>query len=265
MQCLEKCVQFAERRYKMKGYFCVCENPNEKFDISFQVREGVEDDIPEEQQELYLNAEKTCNIIKSLENTDENTKKKYFDKLLSLSQVGLVPEYAQTKASKLALEKLQEEIVLIEGKRIKNGYMKTLAIDALILAVITSIGVKLVDIYLHFSMVWSIWAVVMGALIGTWVSFGARKFEICFDDLASLEKDKMNPWMRLIFISVASVIFVLFMNAGIVEIKIGSIDTATAFENLEAAFIIGLVCGLVESRIGVNVYEKAVGLIGEQS
>ena len=83
MQCLEKCVQFAERRYKMKGYFCVCENPNEKFDISFQVRESVEDDIPEEQQELYLNAEKTCNIIKSLENTDENTKKKYFDKLLS--------------------------------------------------------------------------------------------------------------------------------------------------------------------------------------
>ena len=70
--------------------------------------------------------------------------------------------------------------------------MKTLAIDALILAVITSIGVKLVDIYLHFSMVWSIWAVVMGALIGTWVSFGARKFEICFDDLASLEKDKMK-------------------------------------------------------------------------
>ncbi len=135
MQCLEKCVRFAERRYKMKGYFCVCENPNEKFDISFQVRESVEDDIPEEQQELYLNAEKTCNIIKSLENTDENTKKKYFDKLLSLSQVGLVPEYAQTKASKLALEKLQEEIVLIEGKRIKNGYMKTLAIDALILAV----------------------------------------------------------------------------------------------------------------------------------
>lgn len=265
MQCLEKCVQLAERSYKMKGYFCVCENPNEKFDISFQVRETVEDDIPEEQQELYLNAEKTCNVIKSLENTDESTKKKYFDKLLSLSQVGLVPEYAQTKASKLALEKLQEEIVLVEGKRIKNSYMKTLAINVLILAVITSVGAGLIDVYLHFSMVWNVWAVIMGALIGTWVSFGARKFEICFDDLASLEKDKMNPWIRLIFISVASVIFVLFMNAGIVEIKIGGIDTATAFESLETAFIIGLICGLVESKIGVNVYEKAVGLIGAQS
>ena len=263
MQCPKKCVLLAERSYKMKGYFCVCENPNEKFDISFQLRENVEDDIPEEQQELYINAEKTCNIIKSLENTDEDIKKKYFDKLLSLSQVGLVPEYAQTKASKLALEKLQEEIVLVEGKKIKNSYMKTLAVNALILAAIVSVGVKLIDVYLHFTIAWNVWAVIMGALLGTWVSFGARKFEICFDDLASLEKDKMNPWIRLIYISVASVIFVLFMNAGIVEIKIGDIDTTTAFESLNTAFIIGLVCGLVESKIGVNVYEKAVGLIGE--
>lgn len=263
MQCLEKCVQLVERSFNMKGYFCVCENPNEKFDISFQIRETVEDDIPEEQQELYLNAEKTCNVIKSLENTEESTKKKYFDKLLSLSQVGLVPEYAQTKASKLALEKLQEEIVLVEGKRIKNTYMKTLAIDAWILAVIASVSAGLIDVYLQFSIVWNVWAIIMGALIGTWVSFGARKFEICFDDLASLEKDKMNPWIRLIYISVASVIFVLFMNAGLVEIKIGNIDTATAFESLESAFLIGLVCGLVESKIGVNVYKKAVGLIGE--
>ena len=265
MQCLEKRVQRAEGSYKMKGHFLVCENPNEKLDISFCVRENVEGDIPEEQQELYLNAEKNCNVSKSLENTDENTKKKYFDKLLSLSRVGLVPEYAQTRASKLALEKLQEEIVLIEGKRIKNSYMKTLAINALILAAITLIGAGVIDVYLHFSMVWSVWAVIMGALLGTWVSFGARKFEIFFDDLASLEKDKMNPWIRLIFISVTSVIFVLFMNAGIVEIKIGNIDTTNAFENLEDAFRIGLICGLVESKIGVNVYKKAVELIGGQS
>ena len=35
----------------MKGHFLVCENPNEKLDISFCVRENVEGDIPEEQQE----------------------------------------------------------------------------------------------------------------------------------------------------------------------------------------------------------------------
>ena len=180
-----------------------------------------------------------------------------------MSRVGLVPEYAQTNASKIALEKLQEEIVLVEGKRIKNEYMKVLAIEALVLFAIASGLAFLVDSYVHISIVWNIWAVIIGALVGTWVSFGARKFEIGFDDLASLEKDKMNPWIRLIYISVAAVIFVLFMDAGLVEIKVGNIDTAAALENMHSAFIIGLVCGLIESKIGVNVYKRAVDIIGE--
>ena len=58
-------------------------------------------------------------------------------------------------------------------------------------------------------------------------------------------------------------VFVLFMDAGLVEIKVGNIDTAAALENMQSAFIIGLVCGLIESKIGVNVYKRAVDIIGE--
>lgn len=53
------------------------------------------------------------------------------------------------------------------------------------------------------------------------------------------------------------------MDAGLVEIKVGNIDTATALENMQSALIIGLVCGLIESKIGVNVYKRAVDIIGE--
>lgn len=55
----------------------------------------------------------------------------------------------------------------------------------------------------------SVLCIIIGALTGTWVSFGARKFEIEFEDLASLEKDKMTPVIRLIYIAVASLIFAL--------------------------------------------------------
>lgn len=247
----------------MKGHFLVCENPNEEFDISFQVNETLTDDIPEEQQELYLKAESTCIIIKSLEKTDNIIKKKYFDKLLSLSQVGLVPDPAQTKASNLALEKLREEIVLVEGRRIKNSYMKTLGINAVILATLVSIVAGVAYLFTQLPWIGSVWAVAIGSLAGTWVSFGARKFEICFEDLASLESDKMNPWIRLVYICVASLIFMLFMNTGLIEVKIGDIDTASALVNMKSALVIGLMCGLVESKIGVNVYQKAVGLIGD--
>ena len=117
----------------MEGHFLVCENAEEEFDISFQVNSTMDSVIPKDQQELYVKAESACNIIKALENTDKQTKKKYFDKLLSLSQVGLVANPAQTETAEFALMKLKDEIVLVEGKRIKNHYMKYLGIDALII------------------------------------------------------------------------------------------------------------------------------------
>lgn len=115
----------------MEGHFLVCENAEEEFDISFQVNSTMDSVIPKDQQELYVKAESACNIIKALENTDKQTKKKYFDKLLSLSQVGLVANPAQTETAEFALMKLKDEIVLVEGKRIKNHYMKYLGIAIL--------------------------------------------------------------------------------------------------------------------------------------
>ena len=63
--------------------------------------------IQKDQQELYVKAESACNIIKALENTDKQTRKSIFDKLLSLSQVGLVANPAQTETAEFALMKLK--------------------------------------------------------------------------------------------------------------------------------------------------------------
>lgn len=129
-------------------------------------------------------------------------KKKYFDKLLSLSQVGLVANPAQTETAEFALMKLKDEIVLVEGKRIKNHYMKYLGIDALIIGAIASIVLGICFYFTRWIGCISVLCIIIGALTGTWVSFGARKFEIEFEDLASLEKDKMTPVIRLIYIAV---------------------------------------------------------------
>ena len=193
----------------MEGHFLVCENEEEEFDISFQVNSTMDSVIPKDQQELYVKAESACNIIKALENTDKQTKKKYFDKLLSLSQVGLVANPAQTETAEFALMKLKDEIVLVEGKRIKNHYMKYLGIDALIIGAIASVVLGICFYFTRWIGCISVLCIIIGALTGTWVSFGARKFEIEFEDLASLEKDKMTPVIRLIYIAVASLIFAL--------------------------------------------------------
>lgn len=247
----------------MKGHFLVDENETEEFDISFQVNSTMTDDIPKNQQELYVKAEAACNVIKSLEHTDKQTKRKYFDKLVSLSQVGLVADPAQTEAAEYALLKLKEEIVLVEGKRIKNHYMQVLGIAALILGGLISAILGICFYMTSWSWCIPTLCIVLGALAGTWISFGARKFEVNFEDLASLEKDKMTPAIRLIYISVAAIIFTLLMNVGIVDVKIGSVDMGNAFTDVKPAFVIGTLCGLVESRIGIQIYKKAVLIIGE--
>lgn len=106
---------------------------------------------------------------------------------------------------------------------------------------------------------------ILGAVTGTWVSFGARKFEIEFEDLASLEKDKMTPVIRLIYIAVASLIFALLMSVGLIDVKIGNVDISKAFTDIKPALVIGVLCGLVESKIGIQVYNKAVSLLVDNS
>lgn len=111
----------------------------------------------------------------------------------------------------------------------------------------------------------SVLCIIIGALTGTWVSFGARKFEIEFEDLASLEKDKMTPVIRLIYIAVASLIFALLMSVGLIDVKIGNVDISKAFTDIKPALVIGVLCGLVESKIGIQVYNKAVSLLVDNS
>ena len=102
---------------RMKGYFVVYENEDEQFDIKCDLRPDVEDNVPEEQSLLYSEVESTCNVLKALDKTSDETKRKYFKKLLNLAQVGLVPEHgAQPEMAMIALEKLKAEMLHIEGK-----------------------------------------------------------------------------------------------------------------------------------------------------
>ena len=248
----------------MKGYFVVSSNPNEQFDINCSLHpEYAKETIPTEQETLYVKVESTNNVIKSLHNTKDEVKIKYFNKLLSLAQAGLVGETAQPCLALKSLNKLKDEMILIEGRRIKNDYMKKLGIKALISSIITFI------IYLAFQsneemQIFSMYCLAfIGALLGTWISFGARKFNITFEQLSLLEEDMMDPALRLIYIGVCSMVFMLFLNTQLVSFGIGNISTLTIKESWEIQLSIGVLCGLIESKIGINIYQKAVNILSD--
>jgi hypothetical protein len=250
----------------MKGYFVVDVNDNEPLDIKFELHpEYAKEKIPQNQEDLYNEIENTNNVIKSLHYTKEEVKNKYFKKLLSLSQAGLVGETAQPDLALKSLNSLKAEMILVEGARIKNEYMKNLGKNMLILSsfmLIIMLIAYFIFKYFHIISPISMYGLAfIGALLGTWVSFGARSFKITFEQLSLLEEDMMSPWIRLLYIGVCSIIFMLFLNTQLISISVGSISTTTIKTNCEIQMAIGVVCGLVESKIGINLHKKAVNLL----
>ena len=44
----------------------------------------------------------------------------------------------------------------------------------------------------------------LGAMVGAWVSYGARKFQLEFEDMSLIEKDMVEPIIRLIYIGICT-------------------------------------------------------------
>jgi len=93
---------------------------------------------------------------------------------------------------------------MVEGQRIKNNYMINLGKIAIIIN-IAAFGIYLFvnnqfptadPAFTAGAIVW------IGAMLGTWVSFGARKHIMTFKELSVIEDDRMNPLMRLIYIGI---------------------------------------------------------------
>ena len=95
-----------------------------------------------------------------------------------------------------------------------------------------------------------------------------RKLKAQLIEKENKTEDELHLLMeliRLIYIAVASLIFALLMNVGLIDVKIGNVDISKAFTDIKPALVIGVLCGLVESKIGIQVYNKAVSLLVDNS
>lgn len=251
----------------MKGCFIVYPNPDEDFDIKCDLK-SKDITVPDDQQNLYVEIEYVCTIIKSLHNTHDSIKRKYFNKLLSLSRAGLVgiEGNCETTLAFKSLKQLKEEMIINEGQRIKNEYMKLLGKRILILTISILIGYlifisifNLNNIISNYLAMYSITFVC--SLIGTWISFGARNLSISFKQLSVIEDDMMNQWIRLLYIGICSVILITFLTTDIIKINIGTISSSNIKESFEIQASIGFICGLIESKLGLNIYKKVENII----
>lgn len=246
----------------MIGYYNVSENKSIDFDIKFSpIKDLGNLEIPIIQKDLVSKVEKTASVIQILTGLSKETKTIYFKKLVSLSQAGLAGENARPYESHMALTNLKDEIVTVRGPMIKNSYMKKLGLLAFIFSLIPISIYFIIEQFIAFNTYELYFFVWFGSMIGTWISYGVRKFNIQFYDLGTMEADMMTPSIRLIFIGISSIIFLLFFKTSIIDINIGGISFIDIIESKELQILFGFICGLVESKLGLQLYSKANNLL----
>jgi hypothetical protein len=251
------------RKKKFQGYYTVRINPDDQYDILVETvpYEKVEK-IPTALLSLIDAIENTQNTLKSIE-CEDTIKKQYFDKLLSLSQAGLVGENPQPILANVGLDSLKLEVLNREGGKVKNKYMVKLVGYAILLAIIPYLIILSVQLFLHnievFNTLSNVYlAVWSSSMIGVWFSFGVRKTNLRFEDLVVIEKDRLNPIVRLIFIGTAALVLALLIRTEIVSFSIGKINSQSINNNIEMAIALGFFSGLMEHKLAINLYTNAV-------
>ena len=247
-----------------QGNYIVSSN-EERNEIVFSLSPTAEQEIPHEQQDLLFDVENTLETIRTLYEGKNQLFKNYFEQLLSLSQVGLVGENAQPKLAKRALDQVKSEITNRESGKVKNKYLRELGKKALWFGM-PALLIGTILNYLHcrqvdfeclncvlFANLLILWA---GTMIGVWLSFAITKTYITFNELTIIEKDRLEPALRLIFTGILAIIFgLLFIKKSIV-LSLGDLSSDQIATDPISALLLGVILGLNEKIIGNTLTKK---------
>lgn len=251
-----------------KGNYIVSAN-DDNIDILFQLSPTADQDIPIEQQDLLFDVQATLEIIRTLYKADKRLFANCFDQLLKLSQVGLVGDNAQPQLAKRALDQFKSEITNKESGKVKNKYLKELGIKALWFGLPALIGGAIFN-YLsckknHFDCLDCLFAANLiilwaGTMVGVWLSFAITRTYINFNDLTIIEKDRLEPSLRLIFTGLLAIIFGLLFFKKSIVISLGGLSSEQISSDPISSFLLGVILGLNEKIVGSTLTKKTSGL-----
>jgi hypothetical protein len=199
--------------------------------------------------------------------------------------VGFGMNYPRSDIATYALQALHQEIVELEGGRIKNGYIRRLGVaavasslvavavwivfvlavrygcdaiarmEATLRCVPSADNIALIPIIKTFALLW------VGCQIGSWVSFNIRKVTISVYDLSNFESDRVEPLLRLLFTGLLSLVFGLIILTNIASVEIGGFGTKELQANGLIALLVGAFCGLSEQALASAVTIRAAETI----
>jgi len=233
---------------------------------------------PADQLKLKADIETTLTTLQAIFPDEETDKKpvhptpaqrcysQYQAKLVGIARTGLQTP-ADPESSRLWLSSLQSEILLREGPRIKNDYMRKLGMTAAAFAAISFIAYLVIhnnqQFSHHLTAYRNIFILWTGTMAGAWLSFGIRRPDFGFKDLIAPENDMVEPAIRLIFTGLIAVTLSFIFICGMVNVNIGALSSSHILNSGATAVLIGLLFGVSEQALPGALTKRASQFVND--
>lgn len=199
----------------------------------------------------------------------------YMRDLQGIAEVGLMTsEPTHVSFARADLAQFKARFTLREAGKVKNDYVKTLLLWSSLAVLLFMSGYWITQAYAEPSALPGTWPRIMfdlrnfhllaaGTAIGTWLSFSLRKQELAFEDLAVLEPDRLEPWVRVLYMVGLSTLVGLLLFSGAVVFGVGRVDGLIALHGHGSwALLVGMLAGVAERALGSAVSGRAAEFAG---
>lgn len=186
----------------------------------------------------------------------------YIMQLCGIATVGLMNlDASQAVFARLDLARFKAEFTVREAGMVKNRYVRRLGWACLFMAVLTAIIYTIIRANHEWIVAYAFrnfWLLAVGTSVGTWLSFSLRRVVLTFDDLAVLEEDRLDPFLRVLFMVGLVLVVGLLFWTGAVSFGIGPLGSQAAVQEHGAwALLVGLLAGIAERALGTAVSRRA--------
>ena len=235
------------------GSFKIKPDGADKLEFNIEPDPNVSGPVPDDQSDLQHDIYAAIGVLKYLHeqkafNKQEATYDDFRRRLLQAARVGLEGADVKTRLAVSAVEQIAGEVVVRVGKKVQIHYLGWLLVGV---AVGVVAGLIIQGYFPGYG------AVVAASMVGAWISVAASRRKIALVDLPQFIDSKYEPPVRLFFVALVACAVALFVRTGLLSIVIGSLNLAEFQTNPEAAAVLGLLAGISERTISLQLIQKA--------
>jgi hypothetical protein len=218
--------------------------------------------ISADQAKLSKDIYETKNILKLLHSEGrlgtkpdtDGTYAEFINRVKEAASAGCIGPNVETALAADALTQIRADVLRRVGRPLTFRYLRFLALwglaGALIGLVMAAAGywssVVLIQSMGHYGLV------LVGAMAGAWFGVAVRRWQIAFEELPGFLDVNYEPLIRMVFVAVVALVFALFLDLQVLNIKLGSVDLAGFVggqQPVETALLLGFIAGMSERAV----------------